>query len=41
MTCLFQDGSTTDGVPFVNIDLFNKDFLNKYLNEEFLKQKKK
>lgn len=41
MTSTFQDGSTTDGVPFVNIDLFNKDFLNKYLKEKFYKTKKK
>ena len=39
----YQYGSTSDGTPFVNIDLFDKDFLNSnidenFFNDEFLKE---
>ena len=30
-----QGGSTTDGTPFVQIDLFNKEYLDKNLDESF------
>ena len=33
----YQYGSTSDGTPFVNIDLFNKDFLNSHIDESFFK----
>ena len=39
ITSQFQYGSTSDGVPYINCDLFSKDFLNKYLDENFYKQK--
>ena len=28
ITATFQNGSTTDGTPFINVNLLNKDFLN-------------
>lgn len=40
ITSTFQNGSTTDGTPFINIDLLNKDFLNSVLNNKFYFQKK-
>jgi len=40
ITSTNQYGSTSDGVPYINSELFNKDFLNDHLNEEFYNQKK-
>lgn len=37
ITLSYQYGSTSDGVPYINCDLFNKDFLNNYLDEKFYK----
>lgn len=39
MTSSFQSGSTSDGTPFVNIDLFNKDFLRKNISDQFYYEK--
>ncbi len=35
ITSTFQHGSTSDGVPYVNLELFNNDFVKKYLNDNF------
>ena len=37
ITNSYQYGSTSDGTPFINIDMFNKDFLNSNLDELFYK----
>ena len=40
MTISNQGGSTSDGTPFVNVDLFKKFFLDEYLSEKlFIEQK--
>jgi len=38
-TNTYQYGSTSDGTPSINIDLFNKDFLNENLDENFYTEK--
>ena len=40
MTSTFQNGSTSDGTPFVNINYFKKSFLDKYVNDLFYKETK-
>ncbi len=35
LTNSFQFGSTSDGTPFVNVDIFNKDYLNSKIDENF------
>ena len=40
ITSTNQYGSTSDGVPYINSELFNKDFLNEHLSENFYYQKK-
>lgn len=40
ITITNQAGSTTDGTPFVYIDLFDKDFVNKNINAVFSINKK-
>ena len=35
VTLTNQAGSTTDGTPFVYLDLFNKDYIKEYINEVF------
>jgi len=35
----YQYGSTSDGTPSINIDLFDKDFLNENLDENFYMEK--
>lgn len=35
MTLTFQGGSTTDATPFIDINFFNKNFLNNFLNDSF------
>ena len=35
LTKSFQFGSTSDGTPFINIDMFNKDYLNSVIDENF------
>lgn len=39
LTNTYQFSSTSDGTIFVNSDLFNKDYLNKNLNEKFYEYK--
>ena len=39
MTLIFQGGSTTDATPYVNIDFFDKNFVNHFVNESFYKVK--
>lgn len=36
ITLTNQAGSTTDGTPYVYVDLFNKDFLNEHIHKVFL-----
>ncbi len=40
MTITNQGGSTSDGTPFVNLDLFKKDFLNEHLFENYFSDEK-
>tara|TARA_B100001057_G_scaffold501298_1_gene623471 strand:- start:10794 stop:12629 length:1836 start_codon:yes stop_codon:yes gene_type:complete len=40
ITTTFQNGSTTDGTPFINVNLLNKDFLNHVVSEKYYFQKK-
>ena len=35
-----QGGSTSDGTPFVNIDLLKKEFLNNHLDENYFQDEK-
>jgi asparagine synthase (glutamine-hydrolysing) len=35
-----QYGSTSDGTPFVNVDLYDKDFLNETIDENFFEKRK-
>ena len=32
---IIQFGSTSDGTPFINIDMFCKDYLNSVIDENF------
>ena len=40
VTLSYQNGSTKDASPFINLELFNKQFLNRNLNEEFFENYK-
>lgn len=35
ITLTFQGGSTTDSTPYININFFDKNFLNSFLNDPF------
>ena len=37
LTSTFQNGSTSDGTPFVNIDFFKKSVLDSHINDLFYK----
>lgn len=39
MTLTFQGGSTTDATPYVNINFFDKNFVNHFVKESFYKVK--
>tara|TARA_B100000989_G_scaffold298563_1_gene288458 strand:+ start:8059 stop:9885 length:1827 start_codon:yes stop_codon:yes gene_type:complete len=39
ITSTFQNGSTTDGTPFVNLNFFNKEFLDDVINEDYYFEK--
>lgn len=40
ITLTFQNGSTSDGTPYIESSNFNKNFLSKYIDESFYMQKK-
>ncbi len=40
VTLSYQNGSTKDASPFINSELFNKEFLDKNLNEDFFESYK-
>ena len=37
ITLTYQEGSTKDCTPFIDLSIFNKDFIQSYLKEEFYK----
>ena len=40
MTLSYQFGSTTDGTPYIDINYFNKDFLNSTISEDYFFSKR-